>query len=89
MINKTFQRLLFVLITTFVASCSNKVKSTLGLTTSGPDEYSVGTNKPLEMPPHFTLKEIMNNKEKNGFTSKVSDNENLSEEHIELLKEIE
>jgi Protein of unknown function (DUF3035) len=42
----------------FTSACSHKTKKTLGLESSGPNEYSVGKNKPLEMPPHFELEEI-------------------------------
>jgi hypothetical protein len=88
MIKKTIQIFTIVVISIFVVSCSHKVKSTLGITTSGPDEYSVSTNKPLEMPPHFTLNEVMN-KTSDSHEKDVSVSDSLSAEQKELLKEIE
>jgi hypothetical protein len=42
----------------FTSGCSHKTNKTLGLASSGPNEYSVGKNKPLEMPPHFEIEEL-------------------------------
>ena len=42
----------------FTSACSYKTKKALGIASSGPNEYSVGKNKPLEMPPHFEIDEI-------------------------------
>lgn len=38
-----------------IVGCSKKMKHKVGLTTTGPDEYKVQKNKPLEVPPHFDL----------------------------------
>ena len=46
----------------FTSSCSYKTKKALGIASSGPNEYSVGKNKPLEMPPHFEIDEIESGK---------------------------
>jgi len=49
--------LLFVLALLSLTACSNKAKHKLGLTTTGPDEYKVEKNQPLEVPPHYNLPE--------------------------------
>lgn len=41
-----------------VAGCSKKMKHKVGLVTTGPDEYKVQKNKPLEVPPHFDLPDL-------------------------------
>jgi hypothetical protein len=38
-----------------LAGCSAKNKEKLGLVTTGPNEYAVKTNKPLDVPPHYEL----------------------------------
>ena len=38
-----------------LAGCSAKNKEKLGLVTTGPNEYEVKTNKPLDVPPHYKL----------------------------------
>ena len=48
---------LFILAA-LISSCSSKAKQRIGLTNSGPNEYSVTKNKPLEMPPHIEPKEV-------------------------------
>lgn len=50
---------IFIIIFTlfFVAGCSNKLKQKIGLVTTGPNEYKVQKNKPLETPPHYDLPE--------------------------------
>lgn len=48
----------FFAFSVILVSCSPKAKKTLGLANSGPNEYSVTKNKPLDMPPHFDLKKI-------------------------------
>lgn len=45
-------------LTMLFTSCSHKTKKNLGLASSGPNEYSVGKNKPLEIPPHFEIEEV-------------------------------
>lgn len=40
-----------------LSACNSKVKKTLGLTTSPPDEFQVKSSKPLEVPPHYNLRE--------------------------------
>ena len=51
-------RIIFVLITLiFTAGCSSKMKQKVGLVTTGPNEYKVQKNKPLEVPPHYHLPE--------------------------------
>lgn len=40
-----------------LSACSSKAKKTLGLTTSPPDEFQVKSSKPLEVPPHYNLRE--------------------------------
>jgi len=48
---------LFILAA-LISGCSSKAKQRIGLTNSGPNEYSVTKNKPLEMPPHMEPKEL-------------------------------
>ncbi len=43
------------------AACNQKLKHKVGLSTTGPDEYKVQRANPLEVPPHFELKEPTNN----------------------------
>lgn len=50
--------LYIVLICFFVASCSKNFKNKVGLVTTGPDEYKVTKNKPLELPPSYLLQEV-------------------------------
>lgn len=38
-----------------LAGCSNKFKKKVGISTSGPNEYRVEKNKPLDFPPHYEL----------------------------------
>lgn len=38
-----------------LSGCSAKTKEKLGMTTTGPNEYAVKTNKPLDVPPHYEL----------------------------------
>ncbi len=37
------------------SGCSNKMKQKIGLATTGPNEYAVERQKPLEVPPHYDL----------------------------------
>lgn len=50
-------RTFFLLITVFLTltGCNKKIKETIGMVTTGPNEYLVKRNKPLEMPPHYEL----------------------------------
>lgn len=41
-----------------LSSCSQGIKKKVGLVDSGPNEYAVTKNKPLEIPPHFDVEEI-------------------------------
>ncbi|MEY3196784.1 MAG: hypothetical protein RLZZ59_150 [Pseudomonadota bacterium] len=40
-----------------LSACSNRMKQKIGIATSGPNEYAVEKNRPLEVPPHFDLPE--------------------------------
>jgi hypothetical protein len=40
-----------------LSACNSKVKKTLGLTATPPDEFQVKSSKPLEVPPHYNLRE--------------------------------
>ena len=44
-----------LLATVLLSACSAKTKEKLGIVTTGPNEYAVEKNKPLEMPPHYDL----------------------------------
>lgn len=47
-----------IILTLFIATgCSKKMKQKVGLTTTGPNEYKVQRNQPLEVPPHYHLPE--------------------------------
>ena len=50
---------IFLLITILVitAACSKKLKETVGISTTGPNEYQVQRTKGLEIPPHYYLPE--------------------------------
>lgn len=50
--------LYIIFICLFIAGCSKNFKSKVGLVTTGPDEYQVQKNKPLEMPPSYLLQEV-------------------------------
>ncbi len=39
----------------FLSGCSTKFKQKVGIVTTGPNEYKVQTNKPLDVPPHYDL----------------------------------
>lgn len=67
-------------------SCSQNVKKTIGIAHSGPDEYSVIKNKPLEMPPHFDINEIEKTNSDNP--SSTTSSENLNPAEKALLKAI-
>lgn len=38
-----------------LGACSSKFKEKVGIVTTGPNEYNVETNKPLDVPPHYDL----------------------------------
>ena len=38
-----------------ISGCSQKIKQKLGITTTGPNEYAVEKQKPLEIPPQYDL----------------------------------
>jgi PBP1b-binding outer membrane lipoprotein LpoB len=44
-----------LLLAMFTSSCSNDLKSSLGLKKPSPDEFTVISNPPLSVPPNFTL----------------------------------
>lgn len=60
--NTIIKFFIFAFLSFLISSCSSKLGKTIGLSTSGPDEYSVTRNRPLEIPPHFQLNEIENEK---------------------------
>lgn len=81
-------RIIFWLFATVImlSACSKEVKETIGIVTPGPDEYKVGRNKTLEMPPHYDLPAI---KVKDKENSKSPSPETLTEGEQALIKEIE
>ncbi|MFY9589701.1 DUF3035 domain-containing protein [Rickettsia endosymbiont of Halotydeus destructor] len=50
-------RIIFLLFTILVvtSACNKKLKETVGISTSGPNEYQVQRSKMLEVPPHYDL----------------------------------
>lgn len=74
-----------ILLTT--SACNSKVKKTVGITTSGPDEYMVTRNKSLEMPPHYELPPIQTEGKEIGNDKKIT--RDLNEGEKALIKEIE
>lgn len=44
-----------IMIMLVLSSCSKRVKETIGIVTTGPDEYQVQRNKSIEVPPHYDL----------------------------------
>lgn len=38
-----------------VSACNAKVKETIGIEASSPDEHQVKRNKPLDIPPHYDI----------------------------------
>lgn len=44
-----------LILAMFTSSCSNDLKSNLGLKKPSPDEFTVISNPPLSVPPNFTL----------------------------------
>lgn len=78
------RNLFFVsIIMSLLVSCSNNIKNTLGVSTSGPNEYRVGVNKTLETPPHFDLDQIIEQNKNN----KITDS-NLNEGQKSLLEQL-
>lgn len=73
-------RIFFLLIAIFLtlSACNKKIKETIGMATTGPNEYLVKRNRPLEMPPHYelplvkTLEEKSNNQQ---VTDQLNDGE--------------
>ncbi|XVN43217.1 MAG: DUF3035 domain-containing protein [Candidatus Rickettsia vulgarisii] len=82
---RIFWLLATILLTT--SACSGKIKETIGITTTGPDEYVVTRNKSLEMPPHYELPPVQTEGEKIGNDKKVT--KDLNEGEKALMKEIE
>lgn len=50
-------RIIFLLFTILIitSACNKKFKETVGISTSGPNEYQVQRSKMLEVPPHYDL----------------------------------
>lgn len=46
-----------------LVSCGAKFKERFGMVSSGPNEYKVQKNKPLETPPHYYLPKPSGEKE--------------------------
>jgi len=48
---------IFLLFTVLIitSACNKKIKETVGISTSGPNEYQVQRTKALEVPPHYYL----------------------------------
>lgn len=51
----TYKIILSIASIAMLSGCSQKTKEKIGLVTTGPDEYQVITNKPLDVPPHYNL----------------------------------
>ena len=49
--------LVIIAILPLLTACSKRMKQKIGLVTTGPNEYLVERQKPLEMPPHYDLPE--------------------------------
>jgi len=50
------QKHISIIVTIFLLSaCSTKMKQKLGVVTTGPNEYAVEKQQPLEIPPHYDL----------------------------------
>ncbi len=50
------QKYIFIIAATLLLSgCSTKMKQKLGIVTTGPNEYVVEKQQPLEIPPHYDL----------------------------------
>lgn len=46
-----------IAIMLIISGCSSKIKQKLGVVTTGPNEYVVEKQHPLEIPPHYDLPE--------------------------------
>ncbi len=55
MIHMTYKIILAIASITILSGCSSKMKEKIGMVTTGPNEYQVQTNKPLDVPPHYDL----------------------------------
>jgi uncharacterized lipoprotein len=51
------KKVLATIALVILAGCSNKMKKSMGMITSAPDEFQVKSVKPLEVPPHYNLPE--------------------------------
>lgn len=51
----TYKIILAIASIAILSGCSAKMKEKIGMVTSGPNEYQVQTNKPLDVPPHYNL----------------------------------
>ena len=50
------KKYIFIIATMLALSaCSTKMKQKLGVVTTGPNEYAVEKQHPLEIPPHYDL----------------------------------
>jgi len=50
------QKYLFIVAAMLlVTGCGAKMKQKLGIVTTGPNEYAVEKQRPLEIPPHYDL----------------------------------
>lgn len=77
--------LLLIITLLTVTSCNKKLKEKLGVVTTGPNEYNVSRNKPLEVPPHYELpapNETYNKSDTSEGTDKLNEGEQ------ELINEI-
>jgi hypothetical protein len=72
--------LLAIVLSGVLSGCSNSTKKMLGITSSGPDEYQVTSNRPLEMPPHFDINSVR--KEKDNREEKSHDSLNSAEQDL-------
>ncbi len=74
--------LIIIAMLLLTISCSNKSKETLGLIETIPDEYQVTRNKPLEVPPHYNLDEVVNPKA-NSNSNTLSNSEKAIIDEVE------
>ena len=80
-------RIIFLLfaILAITSSCNRKIKETIGIVTTGPNEYKVQRNKPLEVPPNYDLP-APKHRETEDNTKSLKD---LNEGEKALINEIE
>lgn len=50
-----YKMILAIASIALLSACSAKTKEKIGLITTGPNEYQVQSNKPLDVPPHYDL----------------------------------